>query len=282
MTLTIIILSYNTKHLLDQTLASIPSNKAWQTVVVDNGSTDGSSALVKAKYKKVTLIQNSQNAGFAKANNQAIASTTSKYVMLLNSDVILSEDITPLINYLDKHTQVAAISPKVVLPTGDIDWACHRGMPTPWNAFTYFSGLERLLPRHKLFSGYHQKYLDMNTPHQVEATAATSLIVRRAVIDQVGFLDERFFFYAEDLDWCYRFNAAGWQIIYYPLMTVTHYKSQSGKKNTEDATKKKESTIAFYDTMKQFYQKHYLNKYPRWITSLVFTAIDLKKWWATR
>lgn len=283
MTLTIIIPSFNTKDLLDQTLASIDLKPDWQTVVVDNASTDGSVSLVKKKYPKVKIVQNKKNLGFAKANNICLTQFSSTYYLLLNSDVQLQKgSIQPLLTYLDSHPQVGMITPKVILPNGSVDWACHRGMPTPWNSFTYFTKLETLFPRSKLFSGYHQKYQDMDSIHSIEATSATCLLVRKKAIEQVGLLDEQFFFYAEDLDWCLRFTQSKWEIIYYPLSTVIHHKSQSGKNNQHNKSLRRQSKIAFFDTMEQFYRKHYMTTYPKLITKSVLFGIKLKKMWALK
>lgn len=280
--LSIIVLSYNTLELLKNTLNSIPKNKNWSITVVDNASTDDSVDMVEKNFKHVTLIKNTKNLGFAAGNNIGIKNSNSNYIMLLNSDTeILDDAINVLIDYMDHNPKVAILTPRVILPDGSIDLACHRGMPTPWNAFTYFSKLEEVFPNSKTFGGYHQTHLDFETTHEIEATAATAIIVRKSAIDKVGLLDERFFLYAEDLDWCKRMTEAGYKIVYHPKASVLHHKSQSGKKkSTSDKTSQKkrhQSHHHFYDTMKQFYQKHYVDEYPKWMQKLVFTGIDLKK-----
>lgn len=280
--LSIIILSFNTKDLLVQTIDSISLKKDWEIIVVDNGSTDGSPEIIETNYPHFKLIRSAKNLGFAAGNNLGIKRARGEYIMLLNSDVkVIGDAIDELLAYLDRHPNVAIITPKVILPDGALDLACHRGMPTPWNAFTYFTKLETLFPNIKLFSGYHQTYQNFNQIHEVEATAATAIIVRQAAINQVGLLDERFFLYAEDLDWCKRMAEAGYQIIYYPKAQVLHYKSQSGKKKTAQNHDQKviikDSHHHFYDTMKQFYDKHYRQQYPKFIQKLVFTGIDLKQ-----
>lgn len=286
--LSIIILSYNTIDLLKQTIKSIPHHDDWEIIIVDNASTDGSIDMIQKDFPQLHLIQNPKNLGFAAANNLGISASTGEYIMLLNSDTqIIDDAIEKLINYLDENEKVGAITPKVILPDGAIDLACHRGMPTPWRALTYFSKLEQLFPNSKTFAGYHQTYQDFQTTHQIEATAATAMMVRREVIDQVGLLDERFFLYAEDLDWCKRITEAGWPIIYYPEVKVLHHKSQSGKQKPSDNQVeshqfKTESIHHFYDTMKQFYDKHYTHQYPKPIQKLIHWSIDLKKKWATR
>jgi GT2 family glycosyltransferase len=280
--LSIIILSFNTKELLKNTLKSIPGNKNWQIIVVDNASNDRSVEMVASKFPHVQIIQNDKNLGFAAGNNIGIKQSSSKYIMLLNSDTeIVGNAIEDMLDYLDEHHETAIITPKVVLEDGAIDLACHRGMPTPWNAFTYFSQLERLFPNSKAFGGYHQTHKNFETTHHIEATAATAIIVRKSAIDKVGLLDERFFLYAEDLDWCKRMTDAGYQITYFPKATILHHKSQSGKKRTvkdkNHSSIKSDSHHHFYATMKQFYHKHYQDEYPRWIQKLVFMGIDLKQ-----
>jgi GT2 family glycosyltransferase len=275
-TLSIIILNYNTRNLLHQTLQSIRSNPTWEIIVVDNASADDSVAFMKKNYPTVRLIENSDNLGFAAGNNIGIACAQGKYILLLNSDTeIVADALEQLISYLETHPMVGVITPKVVLPDGAIDLACHRGMPTPWNAFTYFSGLERLFPNRKLTAGYHQTYQDFTTIHEVDATACTAAIIRKSVIDKVGTLDERFFFYAEDLDWCKRIKEAGFAIIYYPDAVVLHHKSQSGKNRKGDIEAKSKAKHYFYQTMKQFYDKHYSHTYPKGLRPIIFKGIDV-------
>lgn len=279
----IIVLSFNTIDLLAETLESVGNDPLWEIVVVDNGSTDGSLEMVQKKFTKVKLIHNRENKGFAAACNQGIRATESEYVMLLNSDVLVEKGvIAKMVGYLAEHDEAGVITPKVVLPNGKVDLACHRGMPTPWNALCYFLGLEKLWPTSKLFSGYHQLYKGLESIHQVGATSATAMLVKREVIENVGLLDEQFFFYAEDLDWCKRIAEAGYQIMYYPLAQVTHLKSQSGKANNTNKESQRQSQLYFYETMKQFYRKHYQNIYPAWMQKIVFLGIDFKKWKAMR
>lgn len=281
MTLSIIILSHNTRELLKQTIDSIQVQKDWEIIVVDNASSDGSAEMIRDKYPRVKLLINDENIGFAAANNQGIKESRAKYVMLLNSDTqILDDAIEKMLGVMESNPQIGMITPKVVLPDGAIDLACHRGMPTPWRALTYFSKLEQLFPESSLFGGYHLTHLDFDQTHQIEATAATAIIVRRKAIDQVGLLDERFFLYAEDLDWCKRFTDASWEIVYYPDSVVLHHKSQSGKNNIVDREKQRESSHHFYDTMKQFYDKHYDDKYPWPLKKIIYSAIDIKKYFS--
>lgn len=280
MKVSVIILSYNTRDLLDQCLQSvlIDSKVSYEVVVVDNNSADDSVKLIKTKYPQVKLYALDVNKGFAGGNNVAIREAKSDYVMLLNSDTVFEGDVlTPLVSYMDSHPQAGAITPRIELPDGSLDIACHRGMPTPWNSLAYFSGLEKLFPKTRTFGGYHQSFLDLNSVHSVPASAATAFIVRQKTIADIGMLDEDFFLYGEDLDWCKRMTDAGWEIIYYPGVTVKHYKSASGKKKKGNKKVKSASVDYFYDTMKLFYDKHYTKTYPKWLRQLVFLGIDYKK-----
>lgn len=280
MNISIIILSYNTKDLLKQTLDSLNHTHFHdrEYFVVDNASTDGSPQMVAKDYPWVTLIANKENKGFAAANNQAIKIAKGKYLVLLNSDtVVVNDALGEIAAYMDKHPDVGAITPKIVLANGQLDPACHRGMPTPWRSFSYFIGLEKLFPKSRLFGGYHQAYLDLDTTHVIETSAATGFMVRKKMVDQIGMLDEAFFLYGEDLDWCMRMDKANWKIVYYADAQIIHYKSQSGKKNKKSKTKSA-ATYHFYNTMYQFYEKHYADKYPTWVRQLVYAGIRLKQW----
>lgn len=276
--LSIIILSYNTRDLLKQTLASIPQHSDWEIIVVDNASRDDSVAMVKRDFPQVKLMLNQKNVGFAAGNNQAIQLAQGDYLLLLNSDTIVQNNaLENMLKKIEQDKTIGAMTPKVILPNGAIDLACHRGMPTPWRAFTYFSKLEQFFPGLKVFGGYHLTHEDFNVTHEVEAVSGVAMMVRREVIEQVGLLDERFFFYAEDLDWCLRIRQAGWKIVYFPDSVIIHFKSQSGKKNKLDKQKEKIAKAYFYDTMQQFYDKHYEKKYPTLVKKLVQLGIVIKK-----
>lgn len=281
MNLSIIILSFNTKDLLRQCLASVylaedNFSGSFEVIVVDNASTDGSAEMVAKDFPRVRLILKAENTGFARANNEGMKIAQGDFYVLLNSDTIISENtLSTLFDFIKSKPKVAIVTPKVVLPDGAIDLACHRGMPTPWNAFTYFSHLARLFPNSRIFAGYHQTYQDFELAHAIDATAATAIMVRKQAVDAVGLFDERFFLYGEDLDWCKRFTDAGWQIYYFPGVTVLHQKSASGKQNLSAKTRR-EAAGHFYHTMAQFYEKHYKAKYPMWLRQLVLLGIKIK------
>lgn len=283
-TLEIIIVNYNAQFWLKKTLISLKRfylDKSYHQVsvtVVDNASEDDSVTLIKRNFRWVKLIQAQENLGFAKANNLALKETQADYVMLLNSDVEFTEksNLDLLVDYLNKHPKVGVITPKAVFTNGQIDPASHRGEPTLWAAFTYFAKLEKLFPKTKLFGQYHQGYKNLDQTHEVDAVSGAAMMVRKQAMDEVGLLDERFFMYAEDLDWCFRFREKGWKVVFYPEVEVIHHKYKSGLKNTSQAIARK-TRKHFYNTMLQYYDKHYAHKYPKWVRKLVHVFITIKK-----
>lgn len=282
--LEIIIVSYNSEFWLKKTLSTLKEFYLKKTklsvdvTVVDNNSEDTSVETVRKEYSWANLVELHKNMGFAAANNVAIEKSKAKYVMLLNSDVEFTSNskLDTLVRYLDDHEDVAVITPKIEFLNGQIDPACHRGEPTPWASLTYFFGLEKLFPHSKIYSQYHQWYKLLNTVHTIDACSGAAMIVRRSAIANVGMLDEQFFMYAEDLDWCKRFKEAGHKIIYYPKVTVIHHKYKSGIKGTSKKIARN-TRRHFYDTMLQYYDKHYRHKYPGVVRSIIKYFIIIKK-----
>ncbi|HLC94176.1 MAG TPA: glycosyltransferase family 2 protein [Patescibacteria group bacterium] len=294
--LSIIIVSYNTKDLakkcldtLIDTLSLTPKVTA-EIIVVDNASSDNSVYMLKkyaGLHKNVKTIFNSQNSGFAKANNEGFAAAQGMYILCLNSDVLANNtNFEDLLYYMNKNKNVGALSVRVELPNGKIDTASHRGLPTIWRAFTYFSQLEKTFGKipffSKIFGGYHLLHLDINTIHEVEAISGAFFLTRKSIIDRTGGFDTRFFMYGEDLDLSYQIKKMGYKIIYYPLFTVLHLKYQSGlkkqltAKSTAKKTRSKTKTY-FFDSMRIFYDKHFAPKNNELINNLIYFFITLKR-----
>jgi len=283
--LSIIILNYNGQFWLKKLLPTLKSNYLKKSkyqvevVVVDNDSSDNSVELVKKDFKWVKLMESGRNGGFAFGNNVAIKDNKARYVMLLNSDTeFLKEgsNLDELIEYMDQNKKVAMISPRLELSDGNLDQASHRGEPTPWASLTYFTKLEKLFPKSKIFAQYHQGYKDLSEIHEIDACSGAAMIIRNSAIKKVGMLDERFFMYAEDLDWCKRFRDAGYKIIFYPKVKVIHHKYKSGIKSSNKKTASVTQKF-FYDTMLQYYDKHYKEQYPKFVRNLLRYFIFIKK-----
>lgn len=279
----IIIVSYNTRDLLVPCLASITKAQTkadhWEVIVVDNGSSDGSvQAISDSRFTiyDLRIIQNTKNVGFAKANNQGIKEAKGKYILLLNSDTEVEKgSIQSVYAFLEAHKDVGVATCKLLLPDGRIDPASHRGFPTPWAAFTYFAGLEKLFPKSPFLAQYHQWYKDMKSVHEIDSPSGAFFMVRQSVIDKVGLLDEGYFMYAEDLDWSYRIKQAGWKIMFLPQATALHKKKQSGR-GAQDKALRLQTDRHFYRTMLQFYDKHFRSRYSSTTTFFVHLAIGLR------
>ena len=276
----VIILNFNTLELtkiaIEKLLASKLHKFSMEIIVCDNASTDGTDQMMKKEFPEILFIQNGGNVGFAAGNNPGIKIAKGRYILLLNSDTEVAENtIATMITFMDEHPTCGASTCKLLLMDGSMDPACHRGMPTPWNALTYYLKLEKLFPKCKGFSGYHQLYKDLTTIHEVDCISGAFFLVRREVIDTVGMLDESYFMYGEDIDWAYRIKEAGWKIWYNPTVTILHKKKQSGRSHASRERRIKTQTM-FITYNKLFYTKHYEKKYGPIVTWLVYRAFDLQ------
>lgn len=253
--LSVIIASHNTKDVLRQTLLYLLEQGeaqlkgAYEVIVVDNASSDGTKEMLNDfPVQKIFLPQ---NRGFGAANNVGAKAAQGEFLLLLNSDVHLREkvDFPELIAFL-KQEKRAGLTIRLQLTEKEMDAACHRGFPTPLNSLWYFVGGE------KLFGGsYHLTTLPLTTVHEIDCPSAAFFLVNKKIFDEVGGFDEEFFFYAEDIDLCYRIKQKGYSIWYYPKFSAYHLKYQSGKKHTDTATRRK-AKYWFYYSMKLYYQKH--------------------------
>ncbi len=248
-------------------------------VVVDNNSSDDSVAMVKKEFPECSLIELPKNIGFAAGNNAAIRVSGTDYLFLLNSDTYISENhhLDQMFEYLSAQLDCSVISPRVELSNGKLDPACHRGEPTPWAALCYFTGLEKIFPNWRVFAGYHQGYKDLAAIHEVDSVSGAAMAVKRDTMDDVGFLDEQFFMYAEDLDWCHRFRKEGYKVLFFPMATVTHTKYQSGLKHVSSDKTNQKTSQHFYDTMIQYYDKYYLLRYPQFVRDLLKFLVNIKR-----
>lgn len=274
MNLSIIIVNFNTKKLLKDTLQSIIDTAyltKYEIIVVDNASTDGSIEMVKNQYPQVNLIENKYNLGFPKANNIGIKDALGRYILLLNSDTkVLDDCIQRCLEYMDSKTEIGALGCKLLLANGKLDHACKRGFPTPEASLYYLLKLYKLFPNSKRFGQYTLNYLSIDEISEVDALTGAFMMVRKEVINNVGLLDETFFMYGEDLDWCFRIKEDGYKVIYYPEAVTIHYKGGSSKR------KRYKTIYEFHRAMFIFYNKHYRNKYNFIVTGIVFAAIAVK------
>ncbi len=279
LTLSVVILNYNTGNFLVKCLKSLDNVKSEAELdiwVVDNNSTDDSLKTAQKDFPKFHYIETGQNLGFAKGNNVALKEVKSEYILILNPDTeVLSGTLRNLLEYMRSHIEVGACSPRVELSNGKLDWASHRGFPTPYASFLYY-----FLKNDSL---YHLSGRDFNNPHEVDSLSGAFILTRKEILNKVGLFDESYFMYAEDLDLCYRIKKAGYKIMYLPQVKIIHYKGVSSglKQHSQDITKasiesKMRAFNAFYETMKIFYKKHLARQYPFFINWLVLGGINLK------
>jgi len=288
--LSIIIVSFNTKEIIKKCLLSIKANFDkypidYEVIVVDNDSHDGTGEFLldlEKKQKNLHIFLNKANLGFGKANNIGLKKSKGKYILYLNSDAIITDiDFRDLIRVMEMENNIGALTIKVVLSNGEIDPASHRGFPTLWNSFTYFSGLERLFfytpLLNKIFGGYHLVNLNLNNIHQVDVITGAFLLSKKEILDKIGGFDEDYFAYGEDIEMAFQIKKLGYKIIYYPLWKVLHLKSVSGLKKKGNEVVRKKTSVYFFDSMKIFYNKHYSQNHWWLVNKLAFLAIDYKK-----
>lgn len=292
--LSIVIVNWNTREYLAQCLDSvqasqfidpnIPSTANYggtlavpargflfaEVFVVDNASTDGSLETVRARFPWVRLIENSHNVGFARANNQAIALCQGRHVLLLNSDTEVHEAaLHTLVAFLDANPKAGAAGARLLNDDGSLQLSC-QPMLTPGREFWRLSYLEQLSPQ----ATYPQAEWDTHTPRRVDVIKGACLLLRRAALDQVGVLDDRYFMYTEEVDLCYRLAQAGWELWYVPEAEVTHFGEASSRQVAEAMY------LQLYRSKIQFYRKfggeHEANRFktlvraaywPRWIVA---------------
>lgn len=281
--LSIVIVNFNTRDLLAKCLLSLPRCDVFKIIVVDNASTDGSAAMVRKDFPKVTLLASRTNDGYAKNNNKARKVAEGEYVLFLNSDTeVYSGTGEAMADYMDRNSEVGIATCLTILPDGSLYYACHRGFPTLWNSLCYFLGLARMFPKVKLFAGYTATYLPIDKIHEIDACSGTFLMIRKNLLDEVGWFDEDYFAFGEDIEMCYRVKELGYKVMFNPTVSILHHwGASSGLKSTSKmvTTARLENSQrwnwARYQAMKLFYNKHYRRKYPELVHGLVFFAIGL-------
>jgi len=287
----IVIVNWNTRNLLRDCLRSIETgepNIQRQVIVVDNASSDGSAEMVRAEFPSVTVIVNSENTGFARANNQGLRAfgcgdigqtspTAPRYLLLLNPDTVVPPDgFRKMVDRMDADPKIGAAGPRLGMLDGSLDLACRRSFPSPEISMWRMLGFSKLFPKSRLFGRYNLTYLDEHLETEVDCIVGAYMQVRRETIQQVGLLDEQFWMYGEDIDWAYRIKQNGWKVLYYPTVTVLHVKRAASRQNPQ-------TKFEFQRASWQFYRKHYRARTSLPMHALVMSGLLLKggrKLWA--
>lgn len=280
----IVIVNWNTRDLLRRCLETIYASEGGLTcrvVVMDNASTDDSPQMVREHFPQVELVVSEVNGGFSYGNNLGlralgfsgegqVAENAPRYAMLLNPDTEVHPDaLQKMVDFMDTRPEVGVVGPRLLLPDGTLDKACRRGLPTPMVTLYHFSGLARLFPRSRRFGRYNMTFASVDEELEVDSVVGACMLVRQEAVARVGLMDEAFFMYAEDIDWCYRVQQAGWKIWYYPDAVVYHIKRAASRRSQK-------AQFEFWRAMLIFYRKHFRKTTPFWLHILVLTGLLVK------
>jgi len=281
--LDIVINTTNVRDLVVDCIASIYKQKSendnWRVIVADMASTDGTVDAIKKKFPHVTLIASKKNLGFAKGNNLARKFVKAKYVLFLNPDTkVIGKVIQKTFAVLETKKEIGVVGCKVMLPDGRLDYSCHRGLPTIWNTLTYWSGLAKKFPKSKLFAGYTATYLDHNESNEVDCISGTYLLIRKALLDKIGWWDEEYYWNGEDIEMCYQIKKLGWKIWYEAGEEIVHYKgSSSGLWSTGKVKVPKERSLMLAKfasrAMRIFIRKHWRELGP--VPLMIFVLLGI-------
>ncbi|MFN8277312.1 MAG: glycosyltransferase [Chitinophagales bacterium] len=271
MDLSVVIVNYNVRYFLEQCLQSVyraGNGITMEVFVVDNNSQDGSVEMVREKFPQVQLIANSGNPGFSKANNQAMALAKGQYVLILNPDTVVAEDtFGTCIRFMEEQTACGALGVKMIDGKGVFLPESKRGLPTPAVAFYKMFGMAALFPASKIFGQYHLGFLSKEESHEVEILSGAFMFFRKKVLDEIGFFDETFFMYGEDIDLSYRVIKGGYKNYYLADTTIIHYKGESTKKGSLNYVK------VFYEAMIIFARKHFAARGATVFSILIHLAV---------
>jgi GT2 family glycosyltransferase len=267
MTISVVIVSWNAKAFLTDCLRSVLSQQfsgSLEIIVVDNASSDGSPEAVRDDFPTVKLICNSRNLGFAKANNIGIRHSSGDYLFLINSDVVVSNDcFSKMIRHLDEHHDIGMLGPRIIGANGQVQRSC-MGYPSLWNSFSRALALDSLFPQSELLGGQLLTFWHHDDRRSVNVINGCFWALRRAAVEEVGLLDERFFIYGEDVDWCKRFSDHGWNVVFFPDAEALHYGGASSSN----------APVRFYLEMQRAHHQYWTKHHSRLATN-VFLMINL-------
>jgi GT2 family glycosyltransferase len=272
--LSVVIVNFNTRDLLRDCLASLRPALVGieaEVLVVDNASSDGSAGMLAEEFPDVRVLVNTENAGFGRANNRALRQARGRDVLLLNPDTLVRGGaVGTLIGALHALPGAVAVGPRVLRPDGRLDLACRRSFPSPSVAAARLLGLSRLFPRSPRLARYNLTYEDANQPGEIDAGTAAAMCFSLEPLAAVGFFDEDFFMYGEDLDLCYRLKEGGGRIYYVPSATVIHLKGMASGRQATAMLRE------FHRSMWLFYKKHYVHGWRAALAPAVWLGIQLR------
>lgn len=272
------IVTYRARDLLRDCLQSLYQNThlTFEVIVVDNASKDGVVEMLQREYPEICLVENPHNAGYTRPMNQAMRLGRGRYLLQLNPDtLVLPEAIDRLVMFMDEHPEVGICGPKVLNRDLTLQKPCRRGEPRPWAVLTYFLGLSALFPQSPFFSQYLMTYMDEDAAHPVDGVAGSCMLARRSMIDQIGYLDERYFAYQEDADFCFRARQAGWKVYYMPQAQIIHFGSLGGSR-----VQPYRSIYEWHRSYYHYYRSHLAKDYFFLFNWFYYLAMGMKLLWS--
>lgn len=273
----IVIVNYNTRDRLRNCLKSLQASRGASSVlfVVDNGSPDGSAAMVRAEFPNAQLIESQVNGGYSYGNNLGLRrilalTPTPPFTLLLNPDTVLPPDaLARMCDFFAAHPEAGIAGPKLVMANGELDKACRRSFPSPELSIYHVLGLDDRFPKSKRFARYEMTFLDENQVAEVDSVVGAFMMLRTETLRQVGLLDETYFMYGEDLDLALRIKKRGWKVYYNPAVQVLHYKREASRHSAR-------APYEFWRAGYIFYKQHYADKTALPLRALIMLGLALK------
>jgi GT2 family glycosyltransferase len=275
MKISVIIVNYNVKYFLEVCLNSLHraiKGIDAEVIVVDNNSSDSSCTLVRDQFPSVLLIENKDNKGFSKANNQGVAIASGEYILFLNPDTVMPEDFfSKTLPYLDTHPEAGALGPRLIDGKGQFAPDSKKSFPSLSVALYKTIGINKLFPRSAYFNKYYAVHIDERQTAPVDVLSGCCMLVRRSAMNEAGGpFDEDYFMYCEDVDLSYRIQKAGYKNIYFPHADLIHYKGESTRKMTLSYVR------IFNEALVTFVKKHYTKKQARLFVLFINLGIILR------
>jgi GT2 family glycosyltransferase len=269
------IVSLNTSDLLRDCLNSLrqaTTRVTYEVIVVDNGSQDGTVAMLRREFPDVRLICLERNEGYTLPMNLGLRAGQGRYLLQLNPDTQVHPGLLEgLVEFLDAQPRVGIVTPKVLNRDGSLQKQCRRSAARPWDVFTYFLGLSRLFPKSRKFGGYLLTYRGDDELFEVEAVSGSCMLIRRAVVEQIGYLDEAYFAYQEDTDFCFRAREAGWKIFYVPGASLIHFGGQGGSR-----VQPYHGILQWHRSYYLYYRRHLAKDYFFLINGCMYALMGVK------
>ena len=273
--LSICIVTYRARDYLRDCLASLYANPPagpCEVIVVDNHSEDGTLEMLKTEFPRVSIIETRGNEGFTAPMNRALRQASGRYLLQLNPDTLIHpQAFDQLIDFMETHPGVGICGPKVLNVDGSLQKPCRRGESRPWAVISYFLGLSRLFPHSRLFGEYLMNYMDEDETHAVAGVSGSCMLIRRKLVEGIGYLDERFFAYQEDADYCFRARLAGWKVYFVPTAQITHYGGKGGS-----GVQPYKSIIEWHRSYYLYYRKNLAANYFFLFNGLYYGLMFLK------